>query len=330
MKLYVYDRNDVQIGILKNLISVTWHEKYDESGSFVIHAKPTKENVYLLNEDNRVVNADGGTIGFIEFILLDLDLEVRGHLDNLNMRINAGITQIRDVQPDLLRLISNNKRGLDIKTKSNPKISKRIEHDTSHKNISETISTVCKSTGIGYRMIKDGETLNVFELYEAGKTNAVFSEEIGNAIISDYYMDLDRSYNFAYVGGAGEGAERRIISIDRSNGEDIRECFVDARDIQPDWYDDDGEKHTYSQSDYDALLRQRGNEYLDDHKKIKLFEFDIKLNNRTFEFGVDYKLGDIVTVKSEKFNMTKRFRISGLKTVQEDEYMKVGTVREVL
>ncbi len=70
--------------------------------------------------------------------------------------------------------------------------------------------------------------------------------------------------------------------------------FTDARDISS--TDENGE--VISTENYNALLEQRGKEDLGENIDIATFEGEIE-PGRTYEFGVDYNLGDIVEVENE-------------------------------
>lgn len=340
LNLYVYDKNDVIKGFIKNISSIQWLEYYNETGQFSISALPTEQNIDFFVEGNRIVNINSGTIGFIELVLYnEYGLEVKGHLDNLNDRINIRTAQIKDVPNDLNVLVTNNLRGIDIKTDdTSMDETTQVMIETTWKPLRETISEVCKQVGWGYRMVRQkakikGENprLNVLEFYKGKLTKAVFSEEIGNVIIEEYMRDSSQYKNYAYVAGEGEGVNRKVAIVDNSNGGEKFELYVDAKDIRMTWTDQDNVEHQYTEEEYNKILISKGENKLQEYKKKETFKMEIPLEKKTFKYNVDYKVGDIVTVKSEKFNILKKIRLAGIKTIQEEDGVKtMGIIEEVL
>ena len=114
MQYFIYDKEGKKQAMLQNCTSIQWMPKYYSSGSFEIHARRTADNDTYLIEGNRIVCTDRNEIGFITGVQLQNQvIEVRGSLDNLSARINLGTATIRNIEASLLKLVEENKRGLD-------------------------------------------------------------------------------------------------------------------------------------------------------------------------------------------------------------------------
>ena len=86
---------------------------------------------------------------------------------------------------------------------------------------------------------------------------AIFSDSFYNVKNAVYDRDESDCNNVAYVAGEGEGAARVITKVDirTSAEEERRELYVDARDLQSTYTDDNGTEHTYTAAQYRQLLR---------------------------------------------------------------------------
>lgn len=331
MEIYIY-KNHVRIGVLQNYVSIQWQKCYNERGEFMIVVNEDTDNLQLFQIGNLLYKTDDRTLGYIEYICSkDGQIEVRGHLDNLDDRINYATAVIRDVEKDIYALIDANKRGLEIITAPINDLGVTIDPtETTYKPLSETISSVCKLSGLGYRMIKDGDVFGLFELYK-GELNedGVLSEEFNNLFVKEYLKDISKFKNYAIVAGEGEGTDRKIVYVDRSAGGSKYELYVDARDMQKTYRDDKDAEHTYTDDEYAGILRQRGEQKLDEVKQIETFKIDYDVTNESFKYGRDWFLGDILKGKSERYGFVKYLRASKIKEVYESAYSVVATLEEV-
>lgn len=78
-----------------------------------------------------------------------------------------------------------------------------------------------------------------------------------------------------------------------------RELYIDARDLQS---DSDPDK-PLTPEEYTAVLTARGKEKLAENKLVRSFSSDVRTYNATYEFGVDYQLGDTITVIDERLGL---------------------------
>lgn len=323
MQYFIYDTEGQKQALLQNCTSVQWSPKYWESGTFEIHARRTEENEAYLINGNRVICVDRNEIGFITSVLKEDDeLEIHGSLNNLGQRINTTTATIRNIEQGLLNLVTSNKRGLDINVGDPKGLTPKIKagSQTTYDTLEESFTDYCQKGSLGFReIVKDG-TLNYIELYEGElKESAIFSDDLGNINDQSFEVDASEYKNYAYVYGEESGDSRKLAIVDiHTDGEQIRELYVDARDLQSEYEDDSGEKQTYTDEEYQVLLIERGEQKLAEaNANAYTFDFSLDPYNQIAELGKDYDLGDIVIIKSIEYKILAHARITGLSFVEE-------------
>lgn len=332
MEIYVYNRQREKLDILQNYISIQWQKCYDERGEFFITLNETESNLLNYKIGHILHKTDDNTLGYISHVKnIDGKMEIRGYLDNLADRVNYDTVNIVNVERDLYRLVNANKRGLEITTAAITGLSEKVTAvETTYQSLGDTFSSICKLSGLGYRQVKNESIFGYLYLYK-GRLNedGVLSEEFNNLFIKEYTKDISNFKNYAIVAGEGEGTQRRIVHVDRTNGGDRYELFVDARDLQRTYKDASGVEHTYTDAEYDAVLSQRGNQKLDEVKTTENFKIDYDVSNESYRYGQDWALGDILKSKSIRYGFVKYMRVKKIKEIYENDYKVVATLEEV-
>lgn len=169
----------------------------------------------------------------------------------------------------------------------------------------DIISTLCSEHNLGFKVIYDFNiNAYVFYLYQGeDKSDVVFSPEYDNLTDINYTESVKDYKNAILVGGEGENSsevdmddEREYVEIGMTSGLERREVFYDASSITHDIEDPndfDGETKSLDDAEYIEHLTQKGNEQLEKYKNTKAIEGEI-VNNVMYQYGVDYKIGDIV------------------------------------
>ena len=142
----------------------------------------------------------------------------------------------------------------------------------------------------------------------------IFSYSFENISIHASRGGSDGYCNYAIVGGEGEGANRVIVEVDQTNGEDRRELWVDAKDLQ---------KGDLSDADYRAQLIQRGTEKLAEAARVENFSA-AAVDTANFAYLTDWDLGDIVSF--EKWGLRLDQRITEVEEVDEGGVFTVTPV----
>lgn len=323
MNYFIYDRSGNKQAILQNTTSIQWNPKYWETGSAEIHARPTEDNVKYLIPFNRVVCQERNEILFINYVerSTDDDMTVHGYMDNLDQRINTQTAAITNVEAGLIKLVQNNVRGLDINVAKAMGLTAKVTRtETTYQTLRTSFETFCQTAKLGWReVVKDGK-LNVLELYQ-GQTrdNIRFSDDLGNILSQKYTQDLSEAKNYAYVLGEDEGTDRKLVIVDQvATGDPRLELYVDARDLQSEYTDDNGNDQTYSTAEYEAILRQRGLDKLAETcQAASTFECELNSEDSLAVLGQDYDLGDVVPIVSQLFGLVIFARVTGIKFVEE-------------
>ena len=154
-----------------------------------------------------------------------------------------------------------------------------------------------------------------FETYK-GIDRTQAQGENPRVVFSEAYNNLNQAkHNYSdgtmktkiIVGGTGDGLDRVYVTVGGGTGFDLREEFLDAKDVNKDELTD---------AEYLEALRTRGMEYLAEHGTIENFEAEAEADVN-FTYEKDYDLGDIVTVKKKKWNTAQNLRITELCEVYE-------------
>lgn len=222
---------------------------------------------------------------------------------------------------------------------------KKATYQKTGGTVYDAISDLVQEADMGFEIqfIPDLEVL-MFRLYK-GKDRSVnqkdvdaivFSDDTDDILTSSYETNSTDYKNVAWVAGEGEGSSRKYIEIVNSildedgkrvlpTGLTRDEMFVDARDLQSTYTDDDGQEKTLTDSEYLQILSQRGNERLSENSVIENFECDLRVQGTQFEFDKDYFLGDIVTFVDTNLGVTIDARITAVEDDYSNEHTRVFT-----
>ena len=309
--------------------SLRWRPMYDKPGEFELHTSPSLFQLVecgqlILRPDRpkETVRVEGVEIENGVLIItgrfLSCTLEDAGirTLYNFDCTIEDAMRQL--VEEQYWRVA----RTLPMKLGAAGGFAATIQCQVSLKNLLTVLQAMAKAGGLGFRVYADPEEQALyFEVYE-GVDRTEGQEENSRVTFSNVYFNIDNPHyqeneanykNYAIVCGSGEGLNRTIVEVDRTNGENRRELLVDARDLSQ------GEQTT---AQYTAVLTQRGNDKLDEHNRIQSFEAGIKSSSQ-FRYTEDWNLGDIVTGKQTEWGVAMDQRVTEVEEVYENDAMTV-------
>ena len=322
MELYIYDRAAGLSGVLEAATSIRWRRRYFEPGEVEIHVPATRENIELLAEGRVIRRTDRKESAIIEGIKVDGDdLGITGRM--LSSLLERAILSKRytlrgTAEQAMLALIPEGTRVVPelAAAEESGAGGGTVELQATYKNLLTVEERLSRASGLGFRVrYKPG--VMTFEVY-AGNDHSVlqkerpvviFSDEFGNLADPKYTRTSTGYKNKAYVAGEGEGTDRVVVVVDLSAGEEVRELYVDARDIQRD--------EGTSEEDYRAMLYQRGLEKLAGYQKTESFEGTGE-NIENFAYLADWDLGDIVTVYHADLGLIMHERVTEVEEVYED------------
>lgn len=324
MEVRIYGRNLFRIGQIENQTSLIWTRKFYEPGTFELHAPITNENLYMLKEGNIVGKKGSAEAGIIEDIEkeesdIKNEITVKGRFLSSYMDrrlIKKTVNFSGYIEVAMRQLYSGCIPIPLVELGSLNGFTERVEFQVTMKNLLAYENKLSRAGAIGFRYRPDFVNHKIiFETYQ-GKDRTLSQHENNRVIFSEDYNNLNNAiykYNsknlktFAIVGGQGEGDARSYYELGGGEGYDLREVFVDAKDLNP-------EGMTAAQ--YKAALLQRAQETLNESIVSESLECETEAAIN-FTYKEDYDLGDIVTVRKKKWNLYMNQRITELSEVYE-------------
>ncbi|MEU5433816.1 siphovirus ReqiPepy6 Gp37-like family protein [Streptomyces sp. NPDC020719] len=180
--------------------------------------------------------------------------------------------------------------------------------------LGELLTEIASVAGLGFRIVQRGSQL-VFETYAvADRTREVRLDVLAGTLAGQRVSVSTPGATRVIVAGQGEQEDRTLIPVDNTTsigaetdwGRRI-EKFVDQRNT-------DDEKE----------LTQAGSEVLADSGKTSTAVQAVPVEDSTMEFGVDWRLGDRVTVIAGGQELTAP--VTGLVIKANDDGFHVGTL----
>lgn len=315
--------------------SLLWDIEYYKCGAFEVYIAASPRNVEIF-QTGRIVGRDDDKehFGVIESVELETDAEdgdyliVKGRFLmcllerriiyptlNFTTMTTYGIIIQKAVESNALasgnRLIPSLKLG-EIQGAC---WSQTTKLQVSYENLMEWIYTICEKIGgtanIRLSKIAEEQYEMIFELSQGTdrsilqeiNPHIIFSDRYNNLLSFTYFTDTSVKKNYAYVLGKGEGEKRKRTIYFEGTGPsslDRYEVYVDAKDIS-DEEQVDNETRPLSDAEYSELLKEKGKQNLVPTKTKS--ESQIAVQSTQFQYGVDYFVGDFVTVEHHRFGI---------------------------
>lgn len=320
MELLIMDQEFNGIRTLDIFESLIWTDRYYEAGDFELYIPASKEMIDVLQEDLRLYNRDSEHIMIIEDVQIETDVEDGAHLtvtgrsleSLLERRIIWNQTTLSgSLQDGIEKLLNENvinpsdpARKIDnvvFKKSSDTKITNlSLNAQYWGENLYDTIKSICESAEIGWKMALNDSNQMVFSLYagtdrsynQTANPYIIFSPSFDNLLNSNYISSKKTLKTVTMVTGEGEGTDKKYTVAECSNGAgsglNRREMYTDASSISQ----TDGE-NTIPDDEYLNLLKQKGIEDLAQNLRTKTFEGEVT-SGKTYTYGVDYFMGDVV------------------------------------
>lgn len=335
MEIRFYSQDMNFIGLMENQQSLTWHRKYYEPGEFRLYCPLTEENIKLTRKGNIVWKRGSNEAAVIEDRLIidttdNSHIEAEGrflssYMDRRLIRPTVTFTgKVELAMRSLLSGIEYPIPRVELGTLNG--FQEEVSFQATYKNLMEYETKLSRCSDIGYRFRPDfNQKKIIFETYKGtdrtsaqGIVNRVIFSEMYNNLNEITYRENDKLLkNVAYIAGGGQGSDRVIVSIGEGTGLERREMYVDARDMR--------QEEGMTLEEYKEKLRQRGREKMTGYQDSRTIECvtDAKAN---FTYGVNYDLGDIVTVKKKDWGIVVNLRITEIEEVYEKGIMEIYPV----
>ncbi|CDV96346.1 Phage-related protein [Desulfitobacterium hafniense] len=338
MELYVFDKDLNHLGLVEGFFSLRWIRRYSKCGEFELQCGLTPSTLSLLQRGNIIWKNDDTEAGYIEYRNITLNalkeevLVVSGKFltGYLGRRIIWGTERIYGTAEVAIRTLvynhainpSNTDRIIPLLELGDLKgYEQEISKQSSYSNLLDTIENIATASELGLRTMPDivNKAL-VFDIYEgldrtAGQTEnapAIFASEFENILEQEYTDSLNNYRNVVLVGGAGEGVERKLVTVGVGEGLERFELFADRRDMSN--IDDDN--NPIPDEDYLPMLEQKGLEILAENTEVKTFTSKVNLNSN-LTYKDDFDLGDKVTCFNRRWGLTIDTRITEVEEVYD-------------
>lgn len=342
------------IGEINQFDSLIWPDKFNGYGSFELWAPITEENSTYIKKGN-ILWCGGDNAAMIEIVKSSVDdkgtkiYNVKGRtLEMLfTTRIiwgtyNANNKYVSTAMYDIVKQNcvnpSNSNRKIPfLECAEDKNLGGRITYQKTGGEVYTALNILAGSFDLGFNILfRPKEKKLIFEVIE-GVDRTVeqtindpveFSTDLEDLLSSSYYSNDQDKKSVALVQGEGDGASRKsVVSGDNTTkGLGRRELYVDARDLQKKSLDEDGSEVVLTDSEYNKVLTQRGDDKLAENKTTETFEAQIRVfGDVQYEFGVDYQKGDKVTVRDNQLNVVVSARITEVEEDFDDEYALVFT-----
>lgn len=344
------------IGQLDEYTSLIWPDAFLGHAMFQLWAPITENNAELLRPDNviwckgdnaaviKIVKETIGDDGEKEFTVKGYTLEF--FLSDIvipGLYNKTGTNRISTIMYDMVNKFAINPTNTKCKipylvNAIDISVGKQVGgYQKTGGSIYDALYDMAQESGIGFGVIFNPyDKKLVFKVTEGvdrtqeQQTNdpVVFSTELEDILSSEYYLNIEDVKNVAIVQGEENNGARTTVYVGdiALSGFNRKELYVDARDLQSTITDDSGNTQTLTAAEYNAVLTQRGQEKLAEHRKIETFEAKIKqFGNVQYEFGVDYKNGDKVTVIDTRLGLSVSAQITSVEEEYSDKYELILT-----
>lgn len=342
------------IGEINQFDSLIWPDKFNGFSTFELWAPVNEENAEYLKK-GRILWCGGNNAAIVEIVKSSVNddgsktFNVKGRTLEmlLTTRIIWGTYNAKNKQAStvMYEIVDQNcvnpkdpKRKIPfLELAEDKRFGGIISLQKTGGEAYDALTNISSTADIGFNVLfRPKEKKLIFEVVE-GVDRTIeqtdvdpveFSTDLEDILTSSYYTNDEDKKSVALVLGEGEGAERtrQIAGDDSTQGFCRRELFVDARDIQSESINDDGETVTLTQEEYAQALISRGDDKLSEYKPVESFEAKIRVfGNIQYEFGVDYNKGDKVTVRDKELNVVVSARITEVEEDFDDEYELILT-----
>ncbi len=337
----IMNRSFIRLAEIDDYISFIWTNRYYEAGDFELVVVANAENIAVMQKWNYIVRDDDENIGIIEKLSIVHEDEI-GNVLTVSGRFLASILGRRIIaaQTTVSGTINKCINTLINQNVINPSIAARkisnfilgsysftatMQAQFTGDNLLDTISDICKTYGLGFKVTLNDQHKFVFQLYQGvdhtydqnANPYVVFSDEYDNLLSSEYEESCEELTTAVLVAGEGEGLNRKTMWItDGATGLNRCELYKDQRDLQS----NDGE---ISESEYNKLLQEKGKELLTTYTAA--FTGEVYMDNVNYK--TDLNVGDLVVIENKKWGIYMNTRlVEVIESVSESgEYSTIPT-----
>lgn len=337
MELYVLDSNFRMLSVLDGYESLIWTDRYNASGDFEIYTPISSDFLQYMIPGYYLFNTETNKIMIIEDLSVTSEVETGVHISVVGKSLESILSrrviweQKTFLNTDPIEIIfsllqseieqpTNERRKITnfkhLPAPENLPSRDPIDLNLFGESLEEVIETLCASYSIGYSIVLNEHDEFVFSLYYGTDRSYAqdanpwvrFSTEYDNLVDANY-QEVHSSYRNAILIKGEEDMDTHVIfkaeyDLEDAIGLERREMYTDSADINR----NDDDHNPIPDSQYQALLIQRGKEVLAENKTGTVFEGGVE-THVSFQYNKDYFLGDVVQIVTPT-NIEARARIT--------------------
>lgn len=330
-----------KLAVIEDYTSFIWTTRYYAVGDFELCVDVNAQKMALFKQDYFILREDDDNVGIIEDIVIQRNedgneiLIVSGRFLGgiLGRRIIAAQTTVSGkISACVNKLITDNiidpeiaARQIDNFVLGDYEIATAMKAQYTGKNLLDTISGLCETYGLGFKVTLNDDNQFVFQMYEGTDRTydqnvnpwVIFSDAYDNLLSSEYEENYQNIATAVLVAGEGEGSARKTAWVtDGATGLDRHEVYKDQRNIRS----DDGE---ISDAEYTQLLQESGQESLTNYTTA--FTGNVYFDNITYK--QDINVGDLCVIENTRWGIYINSRlVEVIESVSETgEYTIVPT-----
>lgn len=319
----IFDSGLNLLAEIDNYTSLIFERKFYTYGEFQITINLNLQNAEYLQNDNIILlKSDTRNIGIIKYVTIGLNEQgessetvvAKGYtIDFLfTQRIINTIDNITSDQESIIKHYidshainptDTNRKFNVLALATNQNRGANVEWLAQYTTLSEELNKLALNFNMGITCEYNGSDILVDILETTDKTigstsPVIFSYEYDN-IKTQTLIDAILGYKtYAYIGGDGEGASR--VVTETGTGTDIERYEA--------FYSISGTNTTTLQNEALKLLNEATKTYTLSGKL---------LDTKTFQYKTDFDLGDIVTVKNDRWGVRVDTIISAITEIYE-------------
>ena len=336
------------LGVINEYTSLIWPDKHNGYTTFELTAPVTRENRDLIKKE-RIIWCGGDNAARIEIIGVDTDdngqkvYKVKGRtlemllttrivLGTYNQANTCASTIMYDiVDKNCVNPVDKSRVITFLECAEDEYLGKQISFQKTGSEVYDALESISNDAELGFDILfRPKEKKLIFKVTQGvDRSNihtqgaVVFSTDLQDVLKSSYYTNDQDVKTVAYVAGEGDGANRSsVVSGDATTkGFARREMYVDARDLQSEIQDEDGNTTTISTTDYQNMLTNRGVEKLAECVAVETFEAEMRVvGDVQYVYGVDYNKGDKILIQDTDIGVQVVATISEVSENYDDEY----------
>lgn len=301
MIISFYDKNLELITVISRWVSLLGVNTYNTMGVFTLELRNNANISKLMNDFFycTIDNDDENPYIVMSAQSVDGNIVFTGFPCTyiFSKRASTEVISNQNAEQAMKNLVDNMTEWDNLITAPVEGLEDVFENQISDKQVLEYLQGIAQATDVGFKVVKEDKKL-VFKCFKPTVNNNVkYSTSLRNVSNLEYFKSDNDFYNVAIVAGAGEGSNRVTVTamIGEPTGTDRRELYIDARNEQP----EEGE----TDEAYKQRLVQIGLQKLAETLKIEKFNFFVKESDTV-------KLGDVINVTLNEFNITTKARVT--------------------